>query len=165
MSIKHYNKSTWNRTRNFPVCSAVPELTAPPRTPYTPRRISKLVAELWHLTQLCAVECSSNHTPCFAKVQFNLLSTYGFILQSVCVSPSPHVFIRYTTHLAHAFEIPLPNKPVIIAKYYQISSASDVSLHNIYNSFSPSLCLSVSLPLYVSSAMHSLVLRRSLFIM
>jgi len=33
MSIKNYNDSIGNRTRDLPICSAVPQPTAPPRAP------------------------------------------------------------------------------------------------------------------------------------
>jgi len=35
MSVKNSNDIIGNRTRNLPACSAVPQPTAPPRTPYT----------------------------------------------------------------------------------------------------------------------------------
>jgi hypothetical protein len=35
MSIKNFNDSIGNRKRDVPVCSAVPQPTAPPRAPYT----------------------------------------------------------------------------------------------------------------------------------
>jgi len=31
LSIRHSNETTWNRTRHFPACSTVSELSAPPR--------------------------------------------------------------------------------------------------------------------------------------
>ena len=33
MSMKNSNETIGNRTRHLPICSAVPQLTAPPRTP------------------------------------------------------------------------------------------------------------------------------------
>jgi hypothetical protein len=33
MSVKNSNDAVENRTRDLPVCSAVPQLTAPPRAP------------------------------------------------------------------------------------------------------------------------------------
>ena len=33
MSMKNYNDTIGNRTRDLPVCSAVPQPTAPPRAP------------------------------------------------------------------------------------------------------------------------------------
>jgi hypothetical protein len=32
MSMKNFNDTIWNRTRDLPACSAVPQATAPPRT-------------------------------------------------------------------------------------------------------------------------------------
>jgi hypothetical protein len=34
MSTKNSNHTIWNRTRDLPVCSEVPQPTAPPRPPY-----------------------------------------------------------------------------------------------------------------------------------
>jgi len=36
--MKNSNDTISNRTRNLPVCSAVPQPTAPPRDPYAPKR-------------------------------------------------------------------------------------------------------------------------------
>ena len=33
MSMKNSSDTIWNRTRDLPICSAVPQPTAPPRTP------------------------------------------------------------------------------------------------------------------------------------
>jgi hypothetical protein len=35
MSMKNCNDTIGNRTRDLPACSAVPQPTAPPRTPFT----------------------------------------------------------------------------------------------------------------------------------
>ena len=40
MSMKNSKDTIWNRTRDLPTCSAVPQPTAPPRTPYLVERWS-----------------------------------------------------------------------------------------------------------------------------
>ena len=41
MSMKNSNDTIGNQTRNLPVCSAVPQPTAPPRAPLTASNVCK----------------------------------------------------------------------------------------------------------------------------
>jgi hypothetical protein len=47
MSMKNFSDTIGDRTRDLPACSAVPQLTAPPRAPFTIIKLLNLLQILW----------------------------------------------------------------------------------------------------------------------
>jgi hypothetical protein len=70
MSMKSSNDTTGNRSRDLPVCNAVPQPTAPPRVPYDPSIsfLSILSPEQYWL-------CSTDHSPHYEVFSTPLLTS------------------------------------------------------------------------------------------
>jgi hypothetical protein len=90
--------SIGNRTRDLPVCSAVPQPTAPPRTPsfslciylfhvyYNVGLLSCQVLELHHRQELCAQCCQHSHSRGFVLLLFPACIISSWIIRDISCS-------------------------------------------------------------------------------
>ena len=82
--MKNSNDTIGNQTHDLPTCSAVPQPTAPPRTP---NQCSK-VYKIWYV--LCVKYCLYVNIDTYSyKVIPDIFTEYGICSEVVSVSPPP----------------------------------------------------------------------------
>jgi hypothetical protein len=87
--MKNYNDTIGNRTRELPVCSAVPQPTAPPRTPVLELRAVN-ITHYWKSKFKCRVLYQMNSLPSiishFSEKLFILYTIYKEVLKDFFLS-------------------------------------------------------------------------------